>query len=271
MNIQRPEAGHTEAIQLLLNLFGNEEATMAQLAPEGWENSPYYRLQHPTVDQLYLESIDFHNNANQLLKKDESPPTREEIEADYEERLCHPRDELLQLLGECVWNIFSNNHSVIGPEGEEYNLGSFRGSGRFIADFINRHYPSDRIAYDYLDFYCAGWAHHDRADLTPVYALLFQRLRERFCDWVYSFPRTYLIDLGQKKEDVSDDTERYNPEEAMRKDLERKERQKEVDDFRRELEEGYEEAKEEAKYELPPAIIRAYREVYGKWPEGWVH
>lgn len=36
MNIQRPEAGRTEAMQLLLHLFGYEEATMAQLAPEGW-------------------------------------------------------------------------------------------------------------------------------------------------------------------------------------------------------------------------------------------
>jgi len=243
---------------------------MNQLAPEGWENSPYYRLQHPTVEQLYQESTDFHKSINQLLKESEPPPTREEIEADYEERPCYPRDELLQLLGECVWNIFSNNHSVIGQEGEEYNLGSFRGSGRFIAEFINQQYPFERIVYDYLDFYCAGWAHHDRADLTPVYALFFQRLRERSCDWVYSFPRTYLVDLSQKEEEAGNDIEEYNPEEAMRRDMERRERHKEVEDFRRELDEGNEEAKEKAKYEPPPEIIRAYRQVYKKWPEGWI-
>lgn len=270
MSPNRPEASKADAIQLLLHLFGDVADTMDLLAPEGWEQSPLYCLCHPTLEQVYRETIDLHNNINQLLKKKEPAPTLEEVAAEeHTERPCFPRDELLQLLGECAWNIFSNNHSVAGPGGEEYKLGSFRGSGRFIAEFINQHYPSERTSYDYIDFYCAGWFHHRRADLTQVYALLFGRLREQGCNWVYSFPRIQVIDLEQKQESEPKNPESYNPEKAMQEELEREERKKQSDKLRRRLDEAYEEAREKAKFEPPPEIVAAYRQVYGRWPEGW--
>jgi hypothetical protein len=244
------------------------------LAPQGWEKSPYYRLLHPTLEQQYQEALDWHENlkgGGQKKKEEEkSPPTLEEIKEKYEEKPCYPFDELIQMLGECVWNIFSNNHTVVGPEGEEYDLGSFRGSGGFIADFINEHYPSERISYDYMDFYCAGWHHHRRADLTAVYALLFRRLREKHFDWIYSFPRTYHIDLSHFKDEQPDEPTEYDPEKAMQDELEKEEQQRQLADLQRSLDEAYEEAKEAAKYNPPPEIIQAYRELYGRFPDGWV-
>lgn len=263
-------ASTTKASNLLRYLFGDQKETMKVLAPKGWPASAYYKLAHPDAARLYQEAIQQYENWKRWLGIKKAPPSLDEIQAEYQERPCYPEDELTSLLGECIWNIFSNNHTVMGPEGEAYHLGSFRGSGRFIAEFINQYYPSQRVTYGYLDFYCAGWLHHARADLTPVYSLMFGRLQEKHCTWIYSFPRTYLIDLGKKEQDRADKHETYDPAEALQRDLQKKKKAQELKDFRQSLDDDFEQRKEEARFSPPPEPVTAYRQMYGEWPKGWI-
>ena len=44
----------------------------------------------------------------------------------------------VSIYGDCIWDIFSNNHTVYNKYLESYDLGSFRGSGSFIDDGIDK-------------------------------------------------------------------------------------------------------------------------------------
>ena len=270
----RPRATDQACLHLLRTLFDQPEQIMSELAPAGWSNSPLRLIAHPTAGQQYEESIRFHQNVSGLFgKKSEQPeppePRPEDFVTDPPEA-GHPMDELIKLLGDCVWLIFSNNHTVYDTTGQQYDLGSFRGSGRFVADFLNAHYPPTSGAYDYLDFYCAGAFTFDRADTTPVFELLFRRVRAAGCDWEYAFPRISLVDLSGLREDTQpDDPARYNPVKAMEQQMEAGQKKAEMNRLQEKLDESYREEYEAAKYKLPPPEVRAYRNIYGQLPQGF--
>lgn len=200
----------------------------------------------------------------------ETPPPRLEDFIEDPPDAGNPDDEMTKLLGDCLWLIFSDNHTVFDAEGRAYNLGSFRGSGRFIAEFLNEHFPLSEGSFDYLDFYCAGVFTHERADTTPVFQLLFKRLRALGCDWEYSFPRIGIVDFSGLREDAPPgDPAQYDPGKAMQQEMEREKRQRDTDRLRSELDEAYEKEFEEAKFKPPPPAVRAYRLVYGRLPEGF--
>ena len=54
------------------------------------------------------------------------------------------------VIGMALWDVFSDNHDVVGPDGVAYHLGSFRGSARFIAETLNEIYDLGQ-RYTYLD------------------------------------------------------------------------------------------------------------------------
>ena len=145
----------------------------------------------------------------------------------------------LSLWGDVLWDVFSNNNDVVGPGGERYDLGSFRGTGRFLADCLNDRLaaeagdePADRThgPFDYIDFYMGTWGLFRDGDEPgrSFYAHVFRRLQERGCDW--RFAATALADLPEGDAPVD------GPPPFARADGE------------------------------PPAIARAYRDVYGQWP-----
>ena len=68
-----------------------------------------------------------------------------------------------------------------------WTLGPFAGAGGFLADSINR--QAGRREYDYIDFYMGTIWLAQRADLTPVYCMIFRRLKARGYDWTYHFPQ----------------------------------------------------------------------------------
>jgi hypothetical protein len=158
-----------------------------ELAPGGWENSPLAAVFHPSLDQVYEETLRFHRNLASLRKPDDPRPpppgpTRAEVAADYRETPIETAREVAELVGRCLWDVFSDNHEVVAPDGRVLDLGSFRASGGFLADLLNRQTGGD--GYDYLDFYMGtSWVAR-RADLGPVYRLIFRRLRARELDWV---------------------------------------------------------------------------------------
>ncbi len=167
----------------------------------------------------------------------------------------------------------SDNHEVADAEGRWVDTGSFRGSAGFFAEVLNR--ETGESGYDYMDFYMGTIWVGGRADLTPVYALIFRRLRPQGLEWVYHFPRLGLVDFRPLREQLEAEDKAepewvgYSPSEAVAAELEEKAHDKEVEELRESLDEGYREAAAKAREGPPPDTVRAYQGVYGRLPQGW--
>jgi hypothetical protein len=250
-----------------------------ELAPGGWATSPLVAVFHPSVDQLYKEALVMHGNLECLRRPDDhrprSPePTREAIEREYRARPIEPEAEVRALVGQCLWDLFSDNHEVVAVEdGRVLDLGSFRCAGGVLADVANR--QTGTAQYDYMDFYLGTISVSQRADLTPVYAMIFRRLRRCGLDWIYHFPWLYAVDLRPLKEALDQDHQRApewlndSPSEALAREEEQKKHDRELAELRESLDAGYREAVEEALGAPPPSTVRAYQAMYGHFPRGW--
>ncbi|HET8580504.1 MAG TPA: hypothetical protein VFL31_05855, partial [Nitrospiraceae bacterium] len=123
----------TQCWELFVQLFpqGLADASVLQeLAPEGWERSALAQVFHPTPEQLYQEAMRIHANIQDLfapsgLRSEDPPPSLEEIRSSYQHEPIRPGEESADLLGRCLWDIFSNGHEVITNEGVLEDLGSF--------------------------------------------------------------------------------------------------------------------------------------------------
>jgi hypothetical protein len=172
-----------------------------------------------------------------------------------------------ELVGLCLWDIFSDNHEVIAADGRAADIGSFRGAGAFLDEHVTR--GEDRWrGGDYMRFYLGTIGLARRADLAPVYAMIFRRLQALGADWVYHFPQLYLTEL-QPPEQSSEQPARYSVSEAAVAEMEAQKRRAETARFRAEIDEANAQARDEAMDREPPATVRAYRQVYGRDPRGW--
>jgi hypothetical protein len=277
---------------------------LQELAPVGWENSPLVAVFHPSLAQTYEESLRFHRNLGRLRKSNDQHPPRpeptfDEVASSFREHPIEAEQEVRELVGQCLWDVFSDSHEVVDrgrrtegggrraldrgrrTEGggrragkhdrRVLDLGSFRGSGAFLAEILNRQTGDDQ--YDYMSFYMGTiWA-AQRADLTPVYRMIFRRLEGRGLDWVYHFPRLGVVDFRPLKAALEQkqgpDWLSYSPSKALAKEQEEAEHDKSLAELRESLDAGYREAIEEALNGPPPTTVRAYEEVYGCFPEGW--
>jgi len=273
-----------ECWDLFMQLFPNgldDPGLLQKLAPEGWERSALLRVHHPTAEQVFEETLRFQENLARL--RGSSAPPREEprltlddIRRDQQNEAPHPVEECADLLGRCLWDVFADNHDVTTSLGALVDLGSFRSAAGFIAEFRNRKdlrssRSTDRM--DYIDFYLGtAWIGH-RADLTPVYELIFRRMHHLGLDWRYVHPRLMALDLnplldGLESDDVPDAIQ-YDPTESFWQEREGAARSAEFAELRRCLDEAYRESVEQARNNPPPTIVRAYYQVYGRWPDGW--
>lgn len=258
------ELSYEENIRLLDRLFPNGFAgaeIKAELIPQGWEHSSLRFIFHPTAKQSYDEMVQQRKNISEIFKDEKNEndlPEFDEFKKEYSEKPIQSEKELWDLMGLCVWDIFSNNHEVIAPDGRIANLGSFRGSGSFIALWIEGREETDE-RYGYLDFYMGSALVSQRADLSPVYRMIFKRLRTLGFDWSYSFPRVYLFDPSKGERENPED---YDPLKALTE-------KQESDDLKKELDEIYRESAAKAREGEPPSIVQAYAEAYGELPEGW--
>jgi hypothetical protein len=246
-----------------------------EIAPEGWEQSPLLAVFHPSLDQVYEETVQFHRNLQSLPWRDHvdpprPEPTREDIAKTYQEKTIDTEREVHELVGLCLWDIFSDNHDVVGPDGRIVDIGSFRGAGGFIADCMNR--QTGTWVYDYIDFYMGTIWIAQRADLTPVYEMIFRRLKARDHDWRYAFPKLRLIDLRPPRDALSEppenesDTSASSEASGVEEDTQRN---RALAELRESLGTAHREAVETARQGPPPATVQAYQKVYGWWPEGW--
>jgi hypothetical protein len=221
--------------------------------------------------QLFDHSIELHRDLEEIrLPGDppEPPPTLEEAEKNSlaYPKLVRPSKECEELVGRCLWDIFSDNHDVTRPDGKLVDLGSFRGTGGFIADWLNAKGGNER--YDYLDFYMGTCGLGGRADLTPLYGLIFRRLRSLGLDWVYHFPKLGIVMMGSAEENELP-LEEYDPSESLIKKKQERNRKEEAAQFLADLEKDHQEAVREAREERSPTTVQAYLDVYGRLPRGW--
>ena len=173
-------------------------------------------------------------------------------------------EEVVDLVGRVLWDVFSDNHTVFDADGA-FDLGSFRGAAGFLAEAIHGRYPALSGRRGYLDFYMG--TRGIGADLGPLYRWVFAGLRMAGCDWRYSFPRIYLVSFAHDPEPA--DTLAYDPSAAVAAELDAADREREGAEMQQRLDAGYNDAVERAKRRPPPAIVQAYYSVYGRWPRGW--
>lgn len=245
------------------------------------------------------------------------PPTRADFVDDAEDIIA-PDEEISRLVGTCLWDVFSDGHDVLDEGGREVSLGSFRASAGFLADRLNEQVKAGQVQgpaidaatraeevhkmmreampemnndllfqfmkeqqtgpYDYMDCYLGTQSIAHRADLGPVYRMIFTRLRALDLDWKYTFPRLHLVDMrplkehldAQKAEESGEpDWAGYCPEKELANDEANREKDRELAEMRESLDEGYRESVAASLNEPPPLIVRSYREIYGDWPDGW--
>lgn len=177
------------------------------------------------------------------------------------------------LLGNALWKVFSDNNEVVSPDGRTYDLGSWRGSGDFIARFLNARLADEGVAgasswtdrpFNYLDFYMGLVGDSDKL-LRPLYVHLFERLKSRGCTWRYAPPAIYLFRFNSPEGQEEEDPSSYDPGAAVLDGIREQEDEAREDDLLRDLSEGNDEAHQRAVDE-PPQIVLAYRDVYGETP-----
>jgi len=254
---------------------------LAEIAPEGWEKSPLLACFHPSVEKVFEERVQIHRNIEELIcsnreREPDNPelarkpePTLEEVRANWRDEPVNVREEVTELVALCLWDVFSNNYEVIAADGRVADIGSFRGAARFLVEYLTG--PNDDLwSMDYCRFYMGTIWISDRADLTPVYAMIFHRLKALGADWEFHFPQLGIVDLSPLRETLEKQKpDEYSPSEAFGKEQEERERQAELERFHAELAEGTAQARREAMDHPPPATVCAYQTVYGRDPKGW--
>lgn len=108
-----------------------------------------------------------------------------------------------------------------------------------------------------------------RADLAPVYAMIFSRLKAVGADWIYHFPELGIVEFSSRDDDLAPSAPGYSVSQSTVAELNAQRGRREVQKLRAELEDMNAHAREEAMDREPPAIVRAYRQVYGHDPRGW--
>ncbi len=177
---------------------------LTELAPESWEPSPLLACFHLTPEQMFRECQRMYRCLEEQLasrrkREPDNPafapqpePTLEKVLADWKSVPVNVAAEVTELVGRCLWDVFSDGHDVLVSDGRLADLGSFRAAGGFISSYLDGQ-VDEWWNGDYLRFYMGTpWILcsdiHDRADLTTVYATIFRRLKTLGADWVYHFP-----------------------------------------------------------------------------------
>ena len=140
---------------LIIELFQAIPEMKDKVIPQGFSNSDLVHIFHPTEEQRYKEYCEMHVRFKTLFKKKEAPEslkTFEEFILTIEETKVEELYEIVSIYGNCLWDIFSNNHTVYNENSESYDIGSFRGSGRFLADVIDKINLVPGKSFDYIDF-----------------------------------------------------------------------------------------------------------------------
>ncbi len=274
----------SELVDLFDRLFPHGFAgpdVLADLAPDGWERSHLVACFHPSIERILEEQLQFHRTFEELgdvLRRRgkaaaaeisaRPKPTLESVAREHQPRPVRQDEEVTELIGECLWDVFSDNHEVIMPEGRIADIGSFRGSSAFLDEYLACAESRTWCGGDDMRFYLGSIWTTGRADLMPVYVMIFRRLHAIGADWIYHFPEIHVVDLSAYKTE-DDATLGYSPTRCAVAELEARKHREEFERMRAKLADANARVREEAMDRPAPAILRAYRAVYGRDPRGW--
>jgi hypothetical protein len=252
---------------------------LAEIAPEGWEKSPLLACFHPSAQQVFEEQLQVHRNIEEMvrIRREREPdnpelaprtePTLEGVRAEWKESPVNTAEEVAELMGQCLWDIFSDNHEVVADDGRVVDIGSFRGASAFLDEYVASASEAGREE-GYMHYYMGSIWTSGRADLFPMYRMIFRRLKALGADWDYHFPELGIVDLSPAREEGGKPSD-YSPSEAFAKEQEEKEHQAEIERVRSELAEIGQNARREALDRPEPPTVRAYQDIYGRDPNGW--
>ncbi len=262
------EKTDNQCFEMLRKIFSDRNELLFKIAPNGWINSEFIKIFHPTGEQQYYEHKQLSEQINRLKSNSGNLdiPDLNSFQQDSLENI-NVQEEFDYTLGLCVYDIFSNNHTVYDQDGIVFNLGSMRGSGLFMSNFFNLELDTLQKSYDYMDFYMGSIWVNKRADLSPFYEYIFSKLKLNYCDWQYEFPRLYTI-APQKIEENKGDHQTYHPNDAVLEQIAEEQKEKENDAFLEMLDKQFEDDFEDAKYKPLPPLVQAYKRIYGSLPEG---
>ena len=278
---QKKRLTDAELRALLDRLFPHGFAgpdVLDEIAPDGWERSPLLACFHPSIERVFEERLSMHRHLEKLRRMRrvrrgatsgilQPEPTLEDVQRVYEPGPVQRDEEVTELVGMCVWDIFSDNHEVITADGRLADLGSFRGSSAFLDEYLNPDGGWWREGDD-MRFYMGTIFLRNRADLAPVYSIIFRRLHAVGADWIYHFPELYMVELPARNSNRKT-SGRYSVAKGAAETLKSQRDRAALDRLREELAAIHAQAREEAMDRLPPATVRAYRAVYGRDPRGW--
>jgi hypothetical protein len=250
-----------------------------EIAPEGWEQSPLLACFHPSVERVFEERMRVRRNLENLRRimgprdagsAPDPPPELilEDVRKDFETSPVQQEDEVTELVGLCLWDTFSHNHEVTAADGRVADIGSFRGAATFIDEHLTRG-SDDPYGGDYMHFYMGTIWIGQRADLVPVYTMIFSRLKAIGADWAYSFPELGIVELPSGHADSASPRSGYSVSEGAVAELDVQRDRAAVQRLRADLEQANARAREEALDREAPATVRAYHQVYGRDPRGW--
>jgi hypothetical protein len=252
---------------------------LGEIAPEGWEQSPLLACFHPSLEQVFQERVRVHRNIESLRarwwrdvasRRDEasSPePTFEDVRGEYRPELVRPDDELHELMGLCLWDVFSDGHVVIAADSRAVDIGSFRAAAVFLEEYV-RGDTRPACRRDFPRFCFGTNLIGNRADLTGVHMMIFHRLGSLGADWVYRLRAYGPADFGSWRR-TRESAGRHPRTQVVPDHLRQREREKMVEWFRAEFGADTARAVKELVNRPPPATVRAYREVYRRDPCGW--
>jgi len=257
-------------LELLSVAYGDIDVTMDILCPEGLAYSEWFANEERTDDGMYKDYLESVKNRNAYMTEQKGDEYKPKLPLSFEEFLKSEHYEkeepdyyaaFIELYSNCVWDIFSGNNSVV-KKTEKIDLGSWRGSAQFIADFVN-HYCHVDYTYNSNDFYCGNIDDAFRQNYIPIYELIFERLKAVGCEWVIDEEITMAIDAEFGEEMEKNDAMKLKESTllvALAESL-NKEQLKRV-----EQELKTEQAKENITPENLPAVVQAYFNIYGVMP-----
>ncbi len=260
------KAQNSELVSLISFVFEGHDRHFEELTPEGWVNCNLIHFLHPTPDQRFQEEYKMYERLRRIDQEkgehtNRAAPQRKDFQPEDLSDI-NPIGEFQYLLALAVCEIFSNNHQVIDMKGKLYDLGSLRGSGRFLAEFLNMYYPDSIKVYDYLDFYCTYSFIEHRSDLSPLFEYVFQKLKSRDINWIYAVPEVFLIDFSGEQ---GLETESFDPHrdvlEGQYNELIQQRIEHALEDINRSLKKQV--------LSQTPVIVSSYIKTYGEFPKGW--
>jgi len=94
-----------------------------EIAPERWDRSPLLACFHPSIDRIFEERLRMHRNLDDLRRLGDrrdgsrtdfssSEPTLEQVKKEYVPSAVQQIEEVTELVGLCLWDLFSDNQEV---------------------------------------------------------------------------------------------------------------------------------------------------------------